>query len=121
MPSGIVLDLDKGRMQQALMNLIVNGIQAIEHDGQVIIRGFVEAEQGRATIEVMDTGAGIPPDVLPRVFDPFFTTKDVGRGTGLGLSVTYSIVESHHGEISVESEVGRGTEFVLHLPLRGKG
>jgi signal transduction histidine kinase len=68
-------------------------------------------------ITVRDTGVGIPPDILPRIFDPFFTTKPIGEGTGLGLSVTYSIVERHGGEITVESEPGRGTTFMVALPI----
>lgn len=116
-PHGIVLQLDKARMQQAFINLIMNGIQAIEEDGSVTIRARMDSSQGCVMVEVEDTGSGIPPDVLPRVFDPFFTTKEVGRGTGLGLSVTYGIVERHQGKIWIESEMGMGTKVVIQLPL----
>jgi signal transduction histidine kinase len=68
-------------------------------------------------VEVKDTGCGIPASVLPRIFDPFFTTKNEGEGTGLGLSVSLGIIERHGGKISVDSEVGRGTRFMLSLPL----
>jgi signal transduction histidine kinase len=98
-PPGIVLNLDKARIQQALINLVMNGIQAIEDSGKVVIRAQERPERGSVWVEVEDTGCGIPPEVLPRVFDPFFTTKEVGRGTGLGLSVTYGIVERHGGRI----------------------
>jgi signal transduction histidine kinase len=68
-------------------------------------------------IEIRDNGPGMPPEVKSRVFDPFFTTKDVGKGTGLGLSISHGIVERHGGSMTVESEPGRGTLFVIELPL----
>jgi signal transduction histidine kinase len=80
----------------------------------------VEADAREVALEVIDTGVGIAPDILPRIFDPFFTTKDVGRGTGLGLSVTYGIIERHGGRISVESQLGKGTRFTVRLPLQGR-
>jgi len=113
---GITLKADKARMQQAFINTIMNGIQAIEDEGTVTIRARRAELQGHILVEVEDTGSGIPPEVLPRVFDPFFTTKEVGRGTGLGLSVTYGIVERHNGRIWIESELGRGTKVVMQLP-----
>jgi signal transduction histidine kinase len=69
-------------------------------------------------VEVADTGLGIEPEHLPRIFDPFYTTKQVGRGTGLGLSVTYGIMEKHGGHIEVESEKGKGSTFTLILPVQ---
>jgi two-component system NtrC family sensor kinase len=69
-------------------------------------------------IDVMDTGVGIDPEHLSQIFDPFYTTKQVGRGTGLGLSVTYGIVEKHGGHIEVKSRVGAGTTFTVTLPLK---
>lgn len=113
---GITLLADKARIQQAFINTIMNGIQAIEDQGIVTIRARRADTQGYILVEIEDTGAGIPPEVLPRVFDPFFTTKEVGRGTGLGLSVTYGIVERHGGRIWIESEVGKGTKVVMQLP-----
>ncbi len=117
-PHGILLQLDKARMQQAFINLIMNGIQAIEEDGSVTIRASIDPSQAFVLVEVEDTGSGIPPDMLPRVFDPFFTTKEVGRGTGLGLSVTYGIVERHNGRIWIDSTVGKGTKVFIRLPLQ---
>ena len=117
-PPGIVLQLDKARMEQALMNIIMNGIQAMATEGTLTVRASVDEESDLATVEVTDTGVGIPAEILPRIFDPFFTTKEVGRGTGLGLSVTYGIVERHGGRISVESEVGKGTTVTLQLPVK---
>jgi signal transduction histidine kinase len=75
------------------------------------------AAGGNLLITVTDTGCGIKPEHLSRIFDPFFTTKPVGKGTGLGLSVTYGIVAQHHGSITVESAAGRGTSFIITLPL----
>ena len=69
-------------------------------------------------IQIRDTGCGISPSVLPRIFDPFFTTKNEGEGTGLGLSVSLGIVERHGGKIFVESEIGKGTTFIVSLPAR---
>lgn len=68
-----------------------------------------------------DTGAGIPPEILPRLFEPFFTTKAKGQGTGLGLSTVYGIVQQHGGWVDVESRVGRGTTFTIYLPVPAKG
>jgi signal transduction histidine kinase len=70
-----------------------------------------------ATVEVADTGSGIPADQLSRIYDPFFTTKDIGKGTGLGLSITYGIVQEHGGTITCDSAPGQGTRFTLALPL----
>ena len=120
-PDGIVLDLDKARIEQAFMNLIMNGIQAMASEGVLTIMASLDRNANGVTVEFVDTGVGIPPEVLPRVFDPFFTTKDVGRGTGLGLSVTYGIVEHHRGRIAVESELGKGTRVIVQLPARDRG
>jgi signal transduction histidine kinase len=114
-PQGLVINADKARMEQALLNLIMNGIQAMEDEGVLTLRAF-KSENGEVVLEVIDTGVGIPPENLPKIFDPFFTTKDVGRGTGLGLSVTYGIIERHGGRITVKSKVGQGTTFRVHLP-----
>jgi signal transduction histidine kinase len=102
-------------IEQVLMNLILNAVQAMKNGGVLTIRTSVA--EGICRVEVRDTGAGIPPAVLPRVFDPFFTTKGEGEGTGLGLSVNLGIVERHGGRILVESEVGKGTTFTLCLPV----
>ncbi len=106
---------DRHMMEQVLMNLILNAIQAIKGGGEITIRTRVEEEA--CAIDVQDTGCGIPTQFLSRIFDPFFTTKGVGEGTGLGLSVSLGIVERHGGRILVESEVGKGTTFTVCLPL----
>jgi two-component system NtrC family sensor kinase len=116
--SGVMLDLDKARIEQALLNLIINALQAMETGGLLRIRSFSNEETKTVDIEITDTGKGIPPDILPRIFDPFFTTKDVGKGTGLGLSVTYGIIERMGGKIAVHSKMGRGTTFTISFPSR---
>jgi len=105
---------DRHMIEQVLMNLILNAVQAIRGEGAVTVRSGKDDKW--FTIEVEDTGSGIPPDVLPKIFDPFFTTKGQGEGTGLGLSVSLGIVERHGGEILVRSQVGKGTVFTVRLP-----
>ena len=101
------------RINQVFMNILVNAAQAIEDKGE--IRITTRAENGYVEIRISDTGKGIPPEVLPKIFDPFFTTKGVGKGTGLGLSMAYNIIQRHKGTIDVESEVGKGTTFIIRL------
>jgi signal transduction histidine kinase len=115
-PEPLMLMMDKAHMVQALLNLIQNGVQAMEGQGELTVRARRSRDTGKTLLEVIDSGRGIEPEVLPRIFDPFFTTKDIGQGTGLGLSITYGIVERHQGQISVESRPGRGTHFTVQLP-----
>ena len=103
------------RLNQVFLNLLVNAGQSIDGVGTITISTGVDGDE--AWIAVADTGCGIPPENLNRIFDPFFTTKPVGQGTGLGLSVSHSIVRKHGGRLDVESEVGRGTRFTIRLPL----
>jgi PAS domain S-box-containing protein len=112
------VEADESRLGQVFVNLLVNAAHAIP-EGQADrneIRIVTRAEGERAIIEVRDTGSGIPANVLGRIFDPFFTTKPVGVGTGLGLSISHSIVTELGGEITVHSEVGKGTTFRVALP-----
>jgi len=104
------------QLNQVFMNLLVNAAHAIANQGTITIGSGTVGEE--VWVAVSDTGSGIPPDVLGRIFDPFFTTKPVGQGTGLGLSLSYSIVRRHGGRIEVESEVGVGTTFRVWLPIR---
>jgi len=115
----VVGDVDQ--LQQVLLNLTVNAVQAVGDGGQVVLRTrFVregnDVPDGAVEITVADNGPGIPPEQAPLIFDPFFTTKDAVGGTGLGLAISREIVLSHHGDIRVESEVGKGSRFIVVLP-----
>lgn len=104
-------------LNQVFLNLLVNAAQAIGPErGLIIVRSGDAGNE--VWVEVEDNGSGIAPEHLARVFDPFFTTKPVGRGTGLGLSLAYGIVQKHQGRIDVRSEPGRGTCFRVTLPVR---
>jgi two-component system cell cycle sensor histidine kinase/response regulator CckA len=110
---------DEMRLGQVIINLLVNAAQSIPTGNadrnEVTVTTGTDL-QGRAFADVRDTGAGISPDVLPRIFDPFFTTKETGAGTGLGLSICHGIVRSLGGEITVDSQVGKGSTFRVTLP-----
>ena len=113
-PAAVVQGLEF-KMQQVFLNLFLNARDAMPSGGWLTVRSRVEG--GAAVIEVADTGSGISPEHLSRIYDPFFTTKTAGQGTGLGLSVTYGVVQEHHGTIECASRPGQGTRFVLNLPL----
>lgn len=106
-----------GQLNQVFLNLLMNAGQAIEEHGVISITSRVEDEHILVIIE--DNGSGIDEKHLIKLFTPFFTTKDVGVGTGLGLSISYGIIKKHGGDIKVTSEVGKGTRFVISLPLAG--
>jgi two-component system, NtrC family, sensor kinase len=108
--------VDGNQIQQVLLNLIINAVQAMSRAGWLFIETKFTPGEGMLRIVVRDTGKGIPPEFLPYVFDPFFSTKGVG-GTGLGLSVSYGIIKNHKGNIRVESTVGVGTTFTIELPV----
>ena len=108
------------RIQQVVVALVLNAIDACESDDSVTVSTRYEPQQGGVTIEVSDTGSGIEPSVRERIFEPFFTTKAVGQGTGLGLSISYGIVEQHHGSIDVQSAPGSGSCFTIRLPVQPK-
>jgi signal transduction histidine kinase len=103
------------QLNQVFMNILVNAAQAIEVRGKITLRTGQEGD--RIWVDIIDTGQGIPAENIPRLCEPFFSTKPVGRGTGLGLAVSYSIVERHHGSIEVHSEVGKGSTFRVWLPV----
>lgn len=104
------------KINQVVMNLISNAIDACHENGHVTVKSSRNGDSVR--IEVIDTGKGIDPALQEKIFDPFFTTKKIGEGTGLGLSISYGIIKDHGGTIDVESEVGRGSRFVVALPIR---
>jgi two-component system NtrC family sensor kinase len=113
-----------GQINQVLLNLIVNAVQAIKSQKRTQ-KGIIEirtySTQENVVCEISDNGPGIDSDKLPHIFDPFFTTKPAGIGTGLGLSISYDIVVTKHkGNLLVDSSVGKGTTFTMKLPLRQK-
>jgi len=105
-----------GQLNQVIMNMLTNAMQAIEGPGNITITTKALAEE--IVVSIADTGKGIAAVDQPRIFEPFYTTKEVGEGTGLGLSISYGIVEKHKGRIEVDSELGKGTTFDIYLPLR---
>ena len=109
---------DASQIQQVLLNLLNNAIDAIGRNGHIIMTTGVDADPRMVRICIRDDGPGMDKDVQGRIFDPFFTTKKVGEGTGLGLSISYSIINKLGGSIRFESEVGKGTEFTILLPVK---
>jgi len=110
-----IIASDQAQLQQVFFNLISNAIDAIGRDGRIVLKSW-RTDQ-RICVSVADNGPGIPEDRQKKVFEPFFTTKADGKGTGLGLWVTYSILEKMGGDILVASQVGQGTTFVVKLPV----
>jgi two-component system NtrC family sensor kinase len=117
-PGLLPLDADPAQLHQVVVNLVVNAIHATSSGGTVTISSEGDDEYVYLTVE--DTGCGMSEEVQKQIFLPFFTTKDVGQGTGLGLAVVHGIVEAHGGTIGVHSEVGRGSRFVIILPLHAE-
>ncbi|MCP4139729.1 MAG: HAMP domain-containing protein [Chloroflexi bacterium] len=113
--------LDASQIERVFINIIMNAAEAMEGDGKLSLDTRFDAEKQSIEIIFSDTGPGINEENLKKIFDPFFTTKDVGHGTGLGLAISYGIVQGHKGKISVESEVGKGTAFLISLPIEANG
>jgi two-component system NtrC family sensor kinase len=111
-----LIDCDGAQIEQVLLALLMNAMDAMPQGGNLWITSTADAEAGQLRIVVRDDGAGIPPEILPRIFEPFLTTKETGRGVGLGLAISHSILERHSGTIAVQSEVGKGTTFTVTLP-----
>ncbi|MCG8648920.1 MAG: ATP-binding protein [Pirellulales bacterium] len=112
------------QIQRVLLNLLINARQSIENGGTILIRLAPSSETGFVELMVRDNGSGIPKEALPRIFDAFYSTKsgpdESGKGgTGLGLAACKEIIDAHHGRIRVESTVGRGTAFIIRLPVAG--
>lgn len=104
-----------GKINQLFMNILNNATQAIEDKGTITIQ--TRREGDHVVIKISDTGSGMDEDTKNKLFDPFYTTKEVGVGTGLGMSIAYGIIETHNGSIDVESELGKGTTFIIVLPI----
>lgn len=112
-----IIQADPGQLQQVLINMLNNAAEAMEGSGIITLTTRPVNSQW-VEIKVSDTGCGIPEENLGKLFTPFFTTKPPGKGTGLGLSIVYGIIKMHRGQITVQSEVGKGTTFTITLPLR---
>jgi signal transduction histidine kinase len=114
-PTLNTIQADPLQLRQVLVNLINNAGEAMPDDGKLILRTRKGTADGFITLEVADTGMGIPEENMKRVFTPFFTTKPIGKGTGLGLAISYGMVKMHGGQIEVQSKVGEGTTFTISL------
>ena len=114
------IEADHAQLQEVLVNLMTNAVDAMPAGGTLTVR-TMRGPNGMVTLEVVDTGAGIPPEHLGKLFTPFFTTKQVGQGTGLGLAIVYGIIKMHRGQINVRSQVGQGTTFTIQLPVKLAG
>ncbi|MBT3177591.1 MAG: HAMP domain-containing protein [Desulfobacula sp.] len=115
-PPDLEGEMDPRRIQQVLLNLIINGVYSMTKGGTMTISAFRDEESAQFIFKVTDTGLGISKKNLAKIFDPFFTTREVGKGSGLGLSIIHGIIEQHHGTIRVESTEGIGTTFTVNLP-----
>ncbi|MDY7034056.1 MAG: ATP-binding protein [Thermodesulfobacteriota bacterium] len=116
---------DDNQLQQVFINIIVNAVHAMSPGGKLAISTRLNTSSlpgsnnnGNVQISIADTGCGVPPQNIQKIFDPFFTTKEIGKGTGLGLTVSHRIIEDHDGTIEVESIVGKGTLFTVRLPAQ---
>lgn len=107
--------LDPNQMEQVFVNLLLNAVEAIQAEGRITIRSALDENRKVARVEISDTGGGILPENIPKMFEPFFSTKP--KGTGLGLAVSYGIVRNHQGQISVTSQPGKGSCFVIEIPV----
>ncbi|MBI5214394.1 MAG: PAS domain S-box protein [Ignavibacteriae bacterium] len=134
-PEPVFIEADEGQIQQALLNLCLNARDAMPNGGMLTVtckavtikeedvQQFADAKSGQfVMLTIVDSGVGIPSNVMNKIFEPFFTTKEQGKGTGLGLAVVYGVVRGHNGYINVDSEVGAGTVFTIYLPrvMNGK-
>jgi C4-dicarboxylate-specific signal transduction histidine kinase len=119
---------EHNRLEQVFINLVSNAIDAMDEkaarpdnadkEKRLTIRSF--AENGHVIVKVIDTGTGMTEEIKNKIFEPFYTTKKVGKGTGLGVSISYGIVKDYHGSIEIESKVGKGTTFTLKFPQAAK-
>lgn len=111
-----MVECNIGEINQVFVNIFMNAIQAIQDIGNITVTTYLQ-DQGFVSITIRDSGHGIPDAIAEKIFDPFFTTREVGKGTGLGLYISYKIIQKHHGNIFFNSEPGKGTEFTIVLPV----
>jgi two-component system NtrC family sensor kinase len=116
------LNVDPNQLQQVFVNLIINAVDAMNKKGSMTIATRTVEEEGAPFVEMefSDTGPGISEEIRARIFEPFFTTKPTGKGTGLGLAVSYGIVKKHNGRIFEKGEAGGGASFIIRLPVPPK-
>jgi len=112
-----LIDGDVGRLNQVFTNIILNAAEAMDGHGILTVKSDYKKNMNMVEVRISDTGCGIPQENLSHLFEPFFTTKGVGKGTGLGLSTSYGIIKKHGGEIKVKSRVGKGSTFIIFLPV----
>ena len=120
-PGMPMVNADGEQIRQMLVNLVQNGIDAVNGaGGEVVASVGLSETRDLAVVRVRDTGCGMPPETLKDIFTPFYTTKQLGKGTGMGLSIVYGVVKMHAGDIAVDSEVGKGTSFIVRIPMGEK-
>ncbi|RLD80385.1 MAG: sensor histidine kinase, partial [Bacteroidetes bacterium] len=107
---------NKGQLHQVMLNLLLNSVQAITKKGYISIH--TEVNNNKLKVTIRDTGSGISKENMSKIFDPFFTTKEAGEGTGLGMSISLKIIEDHKGKIECKSEINKGTEVIITLPIK---
>jgi two-component system, NtrC family, sensor kinase len=110
---------DASQIEQVLLALVMNAIDAMPRGGNLLLRTKWLTDSSQIEMRVRDDGSGISPEILPQIFEPFLTTKEVGHGVGLGLAISHGIIERHNGHIEVQSELGKGTTFIITLPVSG--
>lgn len=115
-----LVEIDTTQVQQVFMNIIINAAEAMDGQGELIIATRLSEDKQFVEVEFTDSGCGISQENLKRLFEPFFTTKEVGHGTGLGLAISYGIIEKHKGSIKIRSVLGKGTTFIIQLPIKNK-
>lgn len=111
-----LISFDKEQFEECLRNIVTNAIQSIQTKGEIKIKTY--SEKDKLFIEISDKGQGIPPESLSKIFLPFFSSKEYGKGTGLGLAIAQKIIKEHEGNINVKSQVGKGTKFIISLPIK---
>ncbi len=115
-----LVEIDREQIKQVFLNIVTNAVDAMQSSGSFSVEVKSMADNSKVEIRLTDTGCGIPKENLDKIFNPFFTTKQIGKGTGLGLAISYGIIKMHRGDIKVESEVGKGTTFIITLSVNLK-